>query len=43
MNKDRLGFGTCFNCVVFGCHCHVGEIDEAMCGVSDHIVVSLEV
>ena len=42
MNKNRLVLGTCSARSVFGLHCQVWKMDEAMCSVDDHTVVSHE-
>ena len=40
VEEDSLRFSTCFARCTSGLHCLVGKIDEAMCSVDDHAIVS---
>ena len=43
MDEKRLGLSTCLAQYTFDLHCQIWEVDEAMCGIDDHTVVSHEV
>ena len=39
MYENRLGFSTCLTQCTFDLHCKMWEVDEAMCGIDDHLVM----
>ena len=42
MDGNNLGFSTCLTQCTFNLHCQMWEVNEAMCGIDDHSVMSHE-